>query len=249
MVTAIIVDDDPGIRATNKCLLEEYFPEIQLVGEADSVDGACSLIREMNPQLLLLDIEIKGGTGFQLLQKLKPYSFKVVFITGFNEYAIKAIKFHAIDYVLKPVNVVEFEQAVRSALEMIEKSMKTAESSELFLGNVQQHNSPQKIILRTTEALHLINIADILFAKSDNSYTTFYLQCGQKIMVSKGINFYEDILSEHDFFRPHQSYIVNLHHVKRLDKSDGGFVIMDSKNEIPVSIRRKKALLEYLEKL
>lgn len=249
MTKAIIVEDDPGIRATNKQLLGDYFPEITLVGETDSLDEAFHLIQELEPHLVLLDIEIKGGSGFQLLQKLKPYTFKVVFITAFNNFAIKAIKFHAIDYVLKPVNAVEFEQAIKSALDLIEKDFETQERNELFLQNGQTNRSPGKIILRTTEALHLINIENILFAKSDNSYTTFYLQNDDKIMVSKGISFYEDMLSDLDFFRPHQSYLVNLQHVKKIDKSDGGFVVLDSKHEIPVSTRRKKALMRFMEKL
>ncbi|RLD37438.1 MAG: DNA-binding response regulator [Bacteroidetes bacterium] len=249
MIKAFIVDDDPGIRATNRSLLAEYFTDIELVGEADSVDSAFTLISELKPHLVLLDIEIKGGTGFQLLQKLKPYSFKVVFITAFNNFAIKAIKFNALDYILKPVNSVEFQKAIESAVDLISKNLNTTEQTEYFLQNFNTDKKPKKIILRTTNALHLVNVSDILYGKNDNSYTTFYLSTGEKIMVSKGIVFYEDILSESGFFRPHQSYLVNLQHVKRLDKTDGGFVILDSNNEIPVSSRRKKGLIKILENL
>lgn len=247
MIKAFIVDDDPGIRDSNKHLLNEYFPDIELVGEADSVERASALIPQLQPHLVLLDIEIKGGTGFQLLQKLTPYAFKVVFITAFNEFALKAIKFHALDYILKPVNATEFKLAIESALELIEKDMQQQEHTAYFLNNVQQKKNPQKLTLRTTEALHLVEISDILFAKSDNSYTTFYLECGDKIMVSRSISFYEELLSDIDFFRPHQSYLVNLKHVKKIDKSDGGFVVLKSKHEIPVSTRRKKALIDFLE--
>lgn len=249
MIKALIIDDDPGIRATNKRLLAEYFPDILLLGEADSVESAYSLIKKEDPHLLLLDIEIIGGTGFQLLQKLNPYNFKVVFITAYDEYAIKAIKFNAIDYILKPVNSVEFQQAIQSAVELLEKDMQTNEQSEVFLQSYQQKCNPSKIILRTSNALHLLNVTDILYARNDNSYTTFYLQNGENIMVSKGLVFYEEILSESGFFRPHQSFLVNLHHVKMIDKTDGGFVILNSGEEIPVSSRRKKALLYFLEKI
>lgn len=249
MIKAFIVDDDPGIRATNKKLLKEYFPDIELVGEADGVDSAYALIQELKPHLLLLDIEINGGTGFQLLQKLKPYTFQVVFITAFNHFGIKAIKFNALDYILKPVNSVEFQQAIESAVDLISKQMNTKEQSEHFLQSIDPNSFPKKIMLRTSNALHLVTITDILYGKNDNSYTTFYLQNGEKIMVSKGIVFYEEILSESGFFRPHQSYLVNLQHVKKLDKTDGGFVILDSNDEIPVSSRRKKSLIAILENL
>jgi two-component system LytT family response regulator len=249
IIKAFIIDDDPGIRATNKKLLKEYFPDIELVGEADSVDSAFAMINELKPHLVLLDIEIKGGTGFQLLQKLKPYTFKVVFITGFNDFGIKAIKFNALDYILKPVNSVEFQSAIESAVDLISTDMNTGEQTEHFLQSVSQNSPSKKLMLRTTNALHLVTISDILYGKNDNSYTTFHLITGEKIMVSKGIVFYEEILSDSGFFRPHQSYLVNLDHVKRLDKTDGGFVILDSNDEIPVSSRRKKGLIKILENL
>jgi two-component system LytT family response regulator len=249
MIKAIIIEDNPELRATNRKLLADYFVEVEVVGEADSVDSGYKLIQQLKPHLLLLDIEINGGTGFQLLQKLKPYDFKVIFITGFNEYAMKAIKFHAIDYILKPVNATEFQVAVQSTLDLIEKDLSTKEQNEIFLQSLNQNFGTSKIMLRTLNALHLVKINDILYCKSDNSYTTFYLKEGEKIMVSKGIVFYDEIHSEAGYFRPHQSFLVNLRHVKRLDKTDGGFVVLDSGAEIPISSRRKKSLIQMLEKM
>ncbi|MCF8373868.1 MAG: LytTR family DNA-binding domain-containing protein [Bacteroidales bacterium] len=249
MIKAVIVDDNPDIRVTNKHLLAEYFIEVEVVGEADSVEAAYNLISQTLPHLVLLDIELKDGTGFQLLQKLTPYSFKVIFITGYNQYALKAIKFHAIDYILKPVNATEFREAVQSTIDLIEKDFSTHDQNEQFLQNFSANVGPSKIVLRTIDALHLVKISDILFCKNDNSYTTFHLSSDEKIMVSKGIVFYEEILTESGFFRPHQSYLVNLRHVKRLDKADGGYVILDSGDEIPISSRRKKSLIQLLENL
>nr|NQU91421.1 response regulator transcription factor [Bacteroidota bacterium] len=249
MIKAVIIDDSPEIRAINKKLLAEYFIEIELLGEADSVETAYELIRKTKPHLVLLDIELKGGTGFQLLQKLKPYTFKVIFITGHNQYALKAIKFHAIDYILKPVNATEFQEAVQSTVELIEKEVATSDQSEHFLKSFNQNGSPGKIMLRTVSALHLVDITDILYCRNDNNYTTFYLSSGENIMVSKGIVFYNEILSESGFFRPHQSYLANLQHVRKVDKADGGFVVLDSGDEIPISSRRKKGLIRLLETL
>ncbi|MCF8366784.1 MAG: LytTR family DNA-binding domain-containing protein [Bacteroidales bacterium] len=249
MIKAVIIDDNPEIRATNKLLLSEYFIEVELIGEADSVESAYELIRQTQPDLVLLDIELNGGTGFQLLQKLKPYTFKVIFITGHDQYALKAIKFHAIDYILKPVNATEFQEAVQSTLEMIKSNLPSSGQNEQFLQSFSQQTRPGKIMLRTVTALHLVEISDILYCKNDNSYTTFYLATGENIMVSKGIVFYDEILAESGFFRPHQSYLVNLNHIRKVDKSDGGFVILDSGDEIPVSLRRKKALMQLLDNL
>jgi len=181
------------------------------------------------------------------LQKLKPYTFKVIFITGHNQYALKAIKFRAIDYILKPVNATEFQEAVQSTLGLIEKELPTDEQNDHFLQSFTQNNGHSKIMLRTVNALHLVNVKEILYCKNDNSYTTFHLISGEKIMVSKGIVFYDEILSESGFFRPHQSYLVNLQHVRKLDKTDGGSVILDSGDEIPISSRRKKGLIQLLE--
>jgi two-component system, LytTR family, response regulator len=249
MIKAVIIDDNPEIRDTNRKLLSEYFIEIEVVGEAESVDAGYDLIHNTNPDIVLLDIEIIGGTGFQLLQKLKPYSFKVIFITAFDSFALKAIKFHAIDYILKPVNVSEFQEAVQSTIELIQKDFSTKEQNESLLMNFNQKANPKKIILRTVNAMHLVNVSDILYCKSDNSYTTFNLCNGDNIMVSKGIVFFETILEESGFIRPHQSYLVNLQHVKKLDKTDGGFVILDSGHEVPISSRRKKSLIQLFESI
>ncbi|OQX80573.1 MAG: hypothetical protein B6D64_03040 [Bacteroidetes bacterium 4484_276] len=247
MIKAVVIDDSPEIRAINKLLLSEYFIEVDIVGEADSVESGYELIRQVDPHLVLLDIELNEGTGFQLLQKLKPYNFKVIFITGHDQYALKAIKFHAIDYILKPVNATEFQEAVQSTLGLIEKELPTQEQNEHFLQNLDKKGGSGKIMLRTINALHLVNISDILYCKNDNSYTTFFLSTGEKIMVSKGIVFYNEILSESGFFRLHQSYLVNLQHIRKLDKADGGYVILGSGDEIPISLRRKKGLIKLLE--
>lgn len=249
MIKTVIIDDNPEIRDTNKKLLLEYFTDVTVVGEAGDLQSAFQLIQETNPDMVLLDIELSDGTGFQLLQKLKPYRFKVIFITGFNHYALKAIKFHAIDYILKPVNATEFQEAVQSTIDLIEKDLPTSAQNDHFLQSFAQHTGPSKLVLRTLDAMHLVDVSDIIYCKNDNNYTTFHLTTDEKIMVSKGIVFYEDMLSDVGFFRPHQSFLVNLQHVKKVDKTDGGFVILKTGQEIPVSSRRKKSLLQMLEKI
>ena len=249
MIKAVIIDDEPAMQEVSSFLLSEYFPEIEQVGIANSVKSGIDLILEQNPDLVLLDIELTDGNSFQILQKLKPYNFKVVFITGHNSYAIKAIKFSALDYILKPVNEVEFQQAIQRAVEQINSNDDVTKQTEVLMDSYKKETQSKKLVLKTTESLHIIDISDIQFCRSDNSYTTFYLIDGEKIVVSKSIKEYSELLTEYGFFRPHQSFLVNLNHVKKIDKLDGGFIIMKNKKEIPVSTRQKKYLINLLEEL
>lgn len=249
MIKAVIIDDEPAMQQVNRVLLNEYFPEITISGVAGSVESGIQLIKEQQPNLVLLDIELGAGTGFQVLQQLKPYSFKVVFITGHNSYALKAIKFSALDYILKPVNETEFQTAIQKATDEIAKQENHQQQTQHLLDTFKKEINPKKLVLKTAESLHIIDIGDIQFCQSDNSYTTFFLENNEKIVVSKSIGEYEEILSDFSFFRPHQSYLVNLNHVKKIDKSDGGFIIMKNKKEIPVSVRQKKKLISLLENL
>lgn len=249
MIKAVIIDDEPAMQDVNRRLLNEYFPEIVLVGVANSVDSGVQLIKEQEPQLVLLDIELGAGTGFQVLQQLKPYSFRVVFITGYGSYALKAIKFSALDYILKPVNETEFQQAIQRAINEISNLDNQQQQTQYLLDTFRKEFNPKKLVLKTAESLHIIDINDILFCQSDNSYTTFFIENNEKIIVSKNLKEYEELLSNHYFFRPHQSFLVNLNHVKKIDKSDGGFIIMKNKKEIPVSVRQKKKLISLLENL
>jgi two-component system LytT family response regulator len=243
---AIIIDDQEDIRDLNRKLLNANFPDIEIVGEADGVDSGLELILKSNPDLVLLDIEIKGGTGFNILQKVRPYNFMVIFITAFDEFAIKAIKFSAIDYILKPVNETEFCAAIENAISTYENN-KVAMQVQNLLDHVENKDKNRKIVLRTMESIFLVNLEEVLYCESDNSYTTFYLSDGKQILVSKGIKEYEQMLSPYRFFRPHQRYLVNLNHVERIDKNDGGSIILKNKVSIPISHRRKQTLMDFLK--
>ena len=249
MIKAVIIDDELAMQTVNSQLLAEYFPEIKLVGTADSIETGAKLITKVEPDLVLLDIELTDGTGFQLLQKLKPYNFKVVFITGFDSFAIKAIKFSALDYIVKPVNETEFQQAIQRAVELMEQQEHNEAQTDVLMHSLQKEGMSKKLVLRTSESLHVVDVDEIYFCKSDNSYTTFYFEGDEKILVSKSLKDYENLLGEHHFFRAHQRYLVNLNQVKKVDKTDGGFIVMKNKKEIPVSLRQMKKLIGLLEKL
>lgn len=247
MIKTVIVEDEPDLREVNRSLLLDNFVDIEVVGEADSVESGIELIKRTGPQLVLLDIEIKGGTGFQILQKLKPYNFKVIFITAFNEFALKAIKFSALDYVLKPVNEAEFCSAIEKAIDLLSDD-KSGMQIENFFEIYEKKKEDKKIVLKTSDSIHLVKLSNIKYCKSDNSYTTFFIEEKNKIMVSKSIKEYTELLEEYGFCRPHQSYLVNINFIDKIDKADGGFIILDDNTEIPVSTRKKQSILQILEK-
>ncbi len=246
MIRTVIIDDESALREINRNILIENFTDISVVGEAGTVEEGVTLIQNAKPDLVLLDIELEGGTGFHVLQKVDYSTFKTIFVTAFNQFAIKAIKYCAVDYILKPVNEFEFCNAISNAIKAIGKQMGQEQIHNL-LSQIEDKKIPQKVVLRTSDALYLTEICDILFCKSDNSYTTFYLNDKKEILVSKSIKEYCELFEEHGFFRPHQSYLVNLNQISKIDKTDGGFIIMKNEMEIPISTRRKQALLHAIE--
>ncbi len=248
MIKAVIIDDEPELRELNRSLLVNNFDEIEIAGTAGAVEEAIELINSVQPQLILLDIRLTDGTGFQILQRIKSYKYTVIFITAYSEFAIKAIKLSAIDYILKPINVKEFCQAVERAIENINSS-RIQDQVETFFNYYERKTQNRRIVLKTTESISIVEISDIVYCRSDNTYTTFYLKNKEKILISRPMKEYEEILSEYGFFRPHQSFLVNLQYISRLDKSDGGFLILKDHTEIPVSIRRKSRLVQVLENL
>lgn len=245
-IRAIIIDDQEDIRSINRTLLTQNFPDIEVIGEADSVNSGVELIMQTQPDLVLLDIEIKGGSGFNILQRVRPYNFMVIFITAFDEFAIKAIKFSALDYILKPINETEFCDAIESAMTTYE-SNKVEMQVQNLLNHAEYNGKNRKIVLRTQESIFLVELDEILYCESDNSYTTFHLEDNKTILVSKSLKEYEQMLTPYRFFRPHQRYMVNLNKIERIDKVDGGSIILKNSASIPISYRRKQTLMDLLK--
>lgn len=249
MIKAVIIEDEPQLRETNRLLLSENFPNITIEGVAGTVSESIRIIQKIKPQLVLCDIQLEDGNCFQVLQKCRPYSFRPVFVTAYNQFAIKAIKFSAIDYILKPVNEFEFCEAIQKAIESIHNAESNAVQTETFISNYRNESSSKKVVLRTAEAMHIVGLDEILYCKSDNSYTSFYLRDKKEITVSRSIKEYAELFAEYKFLRPHQSFLVNLQCIIKIDKSDGGFIIMENGAEIPISSRRKQAIFEELDNL
>lgn len=248
MIRTVIIEDEIHLREINRMMLESNFPDIEIVGETGKVDEAVHLIADLKPNLVLCDIELEDGNCFQVLQKCKPYNFRPVFITAFNEYAIKAIKFSAIDYILKPVNEFEFCEAIQRAIDSLPEENAEMQTDN-FMAHMNNGSTNKKVVLRTSDSMHLVDLNEILYCKSDNSYTTFFLKQKKEITVSKSIKEFAELFAEYDFLRPHQSFLVNLGGIIKIDKTDGGFIIMENGAQVPISSRRKQAIFDQLDKL
>jgi two-component system LytT family response regulator len=244
-----LIDDDSNVRDLYRNLVTKKFKEFDQIDEAGSVAEGVELIMKDNPDVVILDIDLGDGTGFDVLQAVKPYTFSLIFSTAFNDYAIKAFKFSALDYVLKPVDESDLCNAIEKALDDRENKNLDLRLKNFFNQYGNKSSQHKKIVLKTLGEIHIVDISDIIYCQSDNSYTTFFLSNGDEIVVSRSMKEYEDILSEYSFFRPHTSYLVNLNYVKKLDKSDGGFLILKNGREIPVSVRKKAGLIQVLENL
>jgi two-component system, LytTR family, response regulator len=248
MLRALIIDDEAHIRDTLVNMLEMNCPEVCVVGQAPGVTSGIAAIAEHHPDLVFLDIQMKDGTGFDLLKEMPAIDYKVIFVTAFDHYAIQAFRFSAVDYLLKPVDPERLKEAVTRAGELVQeqfnRQMKVLEEN---LGSDGTRN--KKIILRTNESIHLLPVKDIICCGSDSSYTTFHTLDGEKIIVSRTLKEYEEMLTECGFYRVHKSYLINLAHIKRFDRQDGGYIILTLDLKIPVASRKREEMLGLLEKM
>lgn len=243
-ITTVIIDDEPRARETIKNMLMLYCPDLEIAGEAASVASGVGLINELQPDLVLLDIKMPDGTGFDLLKQLPSIDFSLVFITAFDEYAVKAFKFSAVDYLLKPIDPDELVSTIDRV-----KQQKKSDKVDLsvVLNNLRDlKKENKKLVLKTTESIFVVSIQEIIRCEASGNYTHFYLSSEHPILVSHTLKDYEEMLKGYSFLRVHQSHLVNLEHIKRYDKSDGGMLVMTDNKTVPVATRKKEMLLNVL---
>ena len=245
MISIAVIDDEPKARETIINILGLSPIELSVIGEAGDVESAYELISTKSPDLVLLDINLPDGTGFDLLRKIENINFKVIFITAHEEYAVRAFKFSAIDYILKPITAGDLFMAIEKVKEEINKE-ETALKLGTLLSNLEKL---KKIVLKTAESIHIINVSQIIRCEADVNYTTFFLQGGEKLLVSKPLKEYDELLGHAGFFRTHQSHLVNPDHILRYDKMDGGYLVMDDDSDVPVSVRKKEELFKLFENM
>ncbi len=248
MLRTLIIDDEPHVRETLRNLMQKFCPQAKVVGEADSVASGAREIQEKRPDLVLLDIRMDDGTGFDLLEKFEHIGFRIIFVTAWEKYAIRAFGFSAVDYLLKPVNPEKLAEAVKRAGQLVQSTFNI--QLKTLSDNLSNPDNPdRKIILKTFDNVYLVKVQDIIHLTSDSNYTVFKLLNGEQIIVSKNLKEYDDLLSDSGFFRVHRSNLINLKHITRFEKNDGGCVVMTNGDKIPASARGKERLMELFDEL
>lgn len=243
MIKAIIIDDEQKARETLSDSLSLYCKNIDVIAEADGVKTGLVVIKENNPDIVFLDIMMTDGSGFDLLELIPTINFEIIFVTAYDKFAVKAFEFSAVDYILKPIKPQQLIRAVgklkkSEGFETINKKL------EVLLNN---KNNLEKIALPSLDGLCFIKIEDIIRCESDGNYTTFYMNLGEKVIVTRLIKEYEEMLSPLTFYRIHKSHIINFKYIKKYIRGDGGSVIMNDGTKIEVSRRRKEGFVSALQ--
>jgi two-component system, LytTR family, response regulator len=245
-VKAIIIDDEQNNIDNLSTLLQLHCPQVIIAATAITANDGIEQILLLTPDLVFLDIQMPHKNGFELLQSLQQYSFEVIFVTAYDQYGIQAIKFSALDYLLKPVNTLELIQAVNRATEKLSLKTKNRQIENLIMMlHHQQKRENHRIALATLKETRFVQTDEIIHCESINNYCVFFLSNGEKLTVSKPIYEYEEMLADYGFIRCHQSHLINKKFVKSLIKKDGGYLLLYDGTELPIS-RNKKDIIKSL---
>lgn len=247
MIKALIVDDEANNRENLNTLLAEYCTEVEMIGMADSVDSAFRIIKSQKPDLVFLDIKMPRKNGFALLEQIGEVDFEVIIVTAYDQYAIQAVKFCAIDYLLKPIDVVELAQAVNNVAKRVDQKQENERLKQL-VSQLNNKGLSTKIGLASQNKIDFVEIASISRFEADNNYTHVFLDNQVKMTISKTLKEFEELLRDHSFIRIHQSHLVNPAHIQSLQKSDGGYVQMLDDSILPISRARKNEILALIKK-
>lgn len=253
MITAILIDDDQNLREGMKKLLALFAPTIKIIGEADSVASGIAAMETLKPQVVFLDIQLNDGTGFDILEKTaeknSAINSHIVFITAHEQYAIKAFRFSALDFLLKPVDPEELQKVIKKIEKVVERKNDFAHI-DLLLENIRKNvDNFKRIALSTSDGIHLFDISDIIRCESEDNYTKFYIENHKPILISKTLKEYEELLAEHNFERIHQSHLINLKYLKSYIKKDGGYVVMADGSKLAISQRKRERLQNILNRM
>lgn len=247
LITAVIIEDEQNNIDNLAILLRQYCPQVEITGDATNANDGEKLILQLNPDIVFLDIQMPGKNGFDMLQSLRTHNFELIFVTAFEQYGIQAVKFSAIDYILKPIDAEELKSAVQKAIYRSSEKKQNRKLENLLdvLQNEQQKDT-HRIALTSAKETRFIKTKEIIRCESSNNYTTFYILGGERIMVSKPIFEYEEILQGYGFIRCHQTHLVNKRFIKSLVKQDGGYLLLEDGTEIPVSRMKKEMVRKEL---
>jgi two-component system, LytTR family, response regulator len=247
MLSALIIDDEERVREVLIHMLSIYCPNIKVIGQANSVESGHTIIQELKPDVVFLDIRMPDGTGFDLLKKFSQIDFYFIIITAYDEYAIQAFKVSALDYLLKPVDSTDLINAVGKLTKVI-SSEETHLEIDTLISNIENDKKQiQKIVLKTQESVFVVDINNIIRCESHNNYTLFHLKDKSSILVSKTLKEYEEMLSSLSFIRCHQTHLVNLAYISKLIKYPNTLLLLTDGNMVPVSVRKRDAIEKLLK--
>jgi two-component system LytT family response regulator len=248
MLKALIIDDEQRSRELLKTLVTDYCPDVEVTGMADDVPSGVKTIHKLQPDIVFLDIEMPGYSGFQLLDFFEEVDFEIIFTTAYREYAFRAFQVSAIDYLLKPIEIEQLQKAVAKVMEQ-RKPQHMRERLETLRSNLRDEQI-SRLALPISDGLLFVDVEDIILLEADRAYTTLFLENGTNVVVSKNIRTFEKILSEHPaFFRAHRSFLINLNRVKRYSRQDGGYIIMDNDKEVSLSKEKREDFLRTFQGL
>ena len=243
MINIAIIEDEPAVRKEIIYLIEQE-TDMQIVGWSADIKNAVKLIEEKAPDVILMDIQLQDGTAFNILKNLKNLPENIIFLTAYNQFAIRAIKYGALDYLLKPIDQIELKEALERYRRKKENNPQWMRQISLAEYSLESDTLPETIALNSINNVKIIKVQDIIYCKGEGPYTFFFLNNGEKELVSKPLKFYEEILSAPYFLRTHQSYLVNRKYVSGVNRSE--YLLLNNKEEIPISSRRKSFILNQL---
>ncbi len=249
MITAVIIDDEDDGRDAIELAVKKYCPEVTITGTYGTPELGVKAIRQLKPSLVFLDVQMPQMSGFDVLQQLSPITFEVIFVSAYDRYAIKAIKFSALDYLLKPVDVDDLIQAISKVKERLYNKNNFFQYQSV-LNNVQSKGGKiEKLAVPSLNGIDFFETADIIYCKADGSYTTLFLKNKQSCVVSKNLKDFENLLAESGFCRVHHSFLINLRHVQKYIKGEGGYVLLTEGHHVDISRRKKDEFIALLATL
>jgi two-component system LytT family response regulator len=248
MIRCILIDDEKNALEMMEWLLKTYCPEVEIVAMCNSSEQGVEIINRLKPDLVFLDIEMPNMNGFDMLEKFETISFDVVFCTAYDQFAIKAFKYSALDYLLKPVDPDDLKAAVKRIQQ--KRSAPSRQQFDLLLQTMKQGNktTPQRVALTTGDGLIFVPTSDIIYCEAESNYTNVVLSGGKKILVSKVLKDIDEVLSGPDFYRVHSSFLININRIKKLVRGDGGYIVMDNDAIVNISRSKRQDFMEMFEK-
>lgn len=247
MIKAVIIEDEAKSLNNLKNLLERECPEVSVIGTAENIADGVKLLEEMSPDLAFLDISLPDGLVFQMLNQIRPIDFDIIFVTAYEEYAIKACEYSSIGYILKPIDPDALKDAV--ARVNVKEVAEVEKRLDIFNSYYNNPNAFSKMSISALDGIYFVSIREIVRFEAEDNYTHIYLKGGERITASKTIKAYEDLLAPFNFYRVHKRHVINLNYMRKFVKGEGGYVIMDDDIQIEVSRRRRPAFMEQMKRL